>query len=293
MKKRMIEILVGTMLTAALITGCGSKDNAVESTVNTANTTENTDTAKTDTAKTGDAEKGTVVYGQVSEIGDSSITIEVGTQKEMEKPDNVEFEDMADGEMSEMPEMPEDMGNGEMPEMPEGTADGEMPQGNFGQGGMMTDLELTGEVQKIEITEDIVITRQSMGGQREGQFGGKGDFSSSERNGEAPEMPEDMGDGEMPEMPEDMGDGEMPEMPEDMGNGEISQMPKGMNGGEEITLADISVGDIVMITYNENGEIEKIVVISMNNAQMPSEDAAEEPAEDTAASAEEEAAAEE
>lgn len=269
MKKRMIEILVGTMLTAALITGCGSKDNAVESTVNTANTTENTDTAKTDTAKTGDAEKGTVVYGQVSEIGDSSITIEVGTQKEMEKPDNVEFEDMADGEMSEMPEMPEDMGNGEMPEMPEGTADGEMPQGNFGQGGMMTDLELTGEVQKIEITEDIVITRQSMGGQREGQFGGKGDFSSSERNGEAPEMPEDMG------------------------NGEISQMPKGMNGGEEITLADISVGDIVMITYNENGEIEKIVVISMNNAQMPSEDAAEEPAEDTAASAEEEAAAEE
>ena len=190
MKKRLIEILVGTMLTAALITGCGSKDNAAESTVNTANTTENTDTAKT-----GDAEKGIVVYGQVSEIGDSSITIEVGTQKEMEKPDNVEFEDMADGEMSEMPEMPEGMGDGEMPE--------------------------------------------------------------------------------------------------DMGNGEISQMPKEMNGGEEITLADISVGDIVMITYNENGEIEKIVVISMNNAQMPSEDAAEEPAEDTAASAEEEAAAEE
>ena len=95
-------------------------------------------------------------------------------------------------------------------------------------GEMPSMLDLTGEEQEIRITDDTVITRQGMGGQP----------------GEMPEKPEgETSDSEMPEKPE----GEAP----------------GMQEAEKITLEDISEGDTISVTLDEDGNAAEIIVMSM------------------------------
>lgn len=109
------------------------------------------------------------VYGEVTAVSEDSITIKVGTMKQMEKPDG------------------------------EGTP---------------SMLDLTDEEKEIKITDDTVIVRSSRGGMAGGPQG----------NGGAPDMQQET---------------------------------------EEISLSDISEGDTVAITYDEDGNAAKITVISM------------------------------
>lgn len=234
MKKKYIGTMLGITLSFALLTGCS----------------ENNSTTASDAGQT--------IYGQVAEISEDTLTIEVGTQKEMEKPEDT----TSDSEDSAQPE-----------EMPDGNApqDGETP----------SMLDLTGEEKEIQIESDTVIKRQSMGGQ---PGGGMGEAPSGEAPSEEP--PSDTApSGESKEESSDNqdtahttnGSSEAPDRP----SGEAPEQSE-----EEISLDDISEGDTVTVTYDDDGNVEEITVISMGQGPgqsggVENYDAAEEYSEDT------------
>lgn len=153
-------------MTASVFTGCGQSNN--------------TEGAGQDTTVEA-VEEGTL--GEVTAIGEDSITIALGTRKGGQNPDGME---KPDGEQGGKPEgeAPEGMPEGEQGEKPEGEAPdgepGEMPGGE-----KPSMLELTGEEQTIIITENTVITKMSM--------------QRPERNAEASEGEEDAEQKEMPQ----------------------------------------------------------------------------------------------
>lgn len=214
MKRKYAAITLGLMLGVMTLGGCAG--------------TNTEDTAVSD-SKENTEDK---IYGQVKEVGISSITIETGTMKQMEQPESGE-EKMTenDGTESETTESETTESETTESETEDNKMEGEPPT----QGGEQPSiLDLTGEEQEIAVTEDTVITRQSMGGGGQPQG----------NQGEAPEKP----DGEMP-------DGEIPE-------GEAPEMPQ----GEEITLEDIAEGDTISVTLDEDGNAAEITVMSMGGA---------------------------
>ena len=97
-------------------------------------------------------------------------------------------------------------------------------------------LNLTGEEKDIEIYESTVIKRQNMGR---------------------------MHGGNMPEgtPPADMQKGDRPDnMPEGTPPADMQQ---GRPEDEEISISDINEGDVVSVTYNDDGSAAEISVISM------------------------------
>lgn len=141
MKKRYAGFLLGITITlgSSLLSGCANKGN------------------------TSDA--GETIYGQVSEINGETITIELGTQKEMERPDNQDGKD-ASSEENHSDETDADAEN-KAPDLPDGMEEGEIPP----NGGQPSMLELTGEEQDIKVQADTVIKHQSMGSGNPGGMG--------------------------------------------------------------------------------------------------------------------------
>ena len=141
MKKRYAGFLLGITITlgSSLLSGCADKGN------------------------TSDA--GETIYGQVSEINGETITIELGTQKEMERPDNQDGKD-ASSEENHSDETDADAEN-KAPDLPDGMEEGEIPP----NGGQPSMLELTGEEQDIKVQADTVIKHQSMGSGNPGGMG--------------------------------------------------------------------------------------------------------------------------
>lgn len=217
MKKRIIEAVLGLTMTAMLLSGCATYDNA-----------EYADTT---------------IIGQVNEVGKNTITVELGVQDAMEKPEDEQGE-----EANESGEKNADAQN-------------------------IEDI-LTGEVCEFKLDDDTEILRQEMGGQP----GGMG-------NGEMPEKPDgdNTENGGMTQIPQGGENGEMPQIPQGGENGEMTQIPQGgenggmmgiPNGGqmggtqEEIELSEIEEGDMVSITFDEEGEMEQILVMSMGEGMM-------------------------
>lgn len=133
MKKKSLSILIVCLM--LVLAGCSS--NANETTAI-------------------QSSEGNTVSGEVVSITDDSLTLAVGTEKEMEEgremPEGESMPDRGDLESGEMPEgesMPDrgDLESGEMPE-------GDMPSG----GEMPSMLDLTGEELTIAIDENTVIT---------------------------------------------------------------------------------------------------------------------------------------
>lgn len=147
MKKKYIGTMLGVTLSFAVLTSCSGSDS------------------------TGSSEAGQTLCGQVTEITEDSLTIEVGTQKEMEKP----ADDQSDSDDST-----------QQKELPDGAApqDGQQP----------TILDLTGEEKEVKIETDTVIKRQSMGGQPDGDMEESSSSEASAKeppSGEAPEQSEE------------------------------------------------------------------------------------------------------
>ena len=71
-----------------LFTGCGSNTSSMK--------TENSQSSTADS----DSED-SVIYGEIASIDEDSITINVGTQKEMEKPEQSEDTDISDTDEKE------------------------------------------------------------------------------------------------------------------------------------------------------------------------------------------------
>lgn len=130
-------------------------------------------------------------------------------------------------------------------------------------------LELTGEEKEIQITENTIIKRRTMGGRA-------GNMSENEQPKEQPNG--EIQPGERPELPngEDQPgeppSGEPPEQPNgNIPSGEFpersSEKDIPRDHAEEIRISDISEGDFVRVVFAEDGSTEEITVISANMNQ--------------------------
>ncbi len=193
MKKKYITILLGTALALSLLHGCGGK-KGIE---------------KIPDFFQGE-EQANAIYGQVSGKSENGLTIEIGTRNER-KP----------GQQEDMPRN-ESRNEAKEDAQPEGEAK-EPP----------SMLELTGEEQEIEVTEDTVIKRFAMGGKM--------------RGGEEP--------------PSGASEQEVPS--KELGRGVPSgEFPGGSEEQEELEISDISKGDTIMVVLAEDGSAKEITVLS-------------------------------
>ncbi len=138
--------------------------------------------------------------------------------------------------------------HGEVSKVTEDTIIIKVADGNMAS---MADSELTGEEQEITVTKDTVIRRTNMRGLPE--------------NGDVPQTPDGrqgIEDSEMPEKPDsrqEMKEGEMPSEPD--GKAPAGEMPDKEESSEEITISDISVGDIVMVIFTDDNSAAEITVM--------------------------------
>lgn len=267
MKKKYLAAILGVMMAATSVTVCGAA--TTETTTNTTESSENKETEDTtvesaestdDSDSSADVDKEDsdeedVTYGEVKSVEDGKIIIAVGTMKEMGgnggAPGGDASSDTADKSDAEAAS---DDSSDEAPEKPDGdNADGNggTPGGDQGEAPSM--LDLTGDEMTVTVTDDTVITKESVGGPG-GAPGGN--------QGEAPEKPDgDSTDGngqeEAPEKPDgDNGNGQAP-------GGDQGGAPDGNNSqSETIELSDIQEGDIVAITTDDDGNALTIKVQS-------------------------------
>ena len=229
MKRKYIAFLLGTALCFSMFQGCGKMEKGIKEKYAVSEQEENKD----------------IVYGQVSQLTENTITIQVGTRKNRKALEKEVSGQMDGGENSE--------GQRE-----KGKIENPKENGTAGQPQEIPSiLELTGEEQQIQVTQNTTYKRQTMG---HGENMADGRDISKQPDGEAPgnggmpnrqdgEMP---GDGEMPKQP----DGEMP------GDGEMPKQPDGEGQSENISISDISKGDTIMVTLKEDGSANEVTVMS-------------------------------
>ena len=266
MKKKYIAILLGLTLGMTTLAGCSGTSTSTNSTTQESQSV----TGATETsAKTVSGAETADVYGEVTAVSEDSISIKVGTMKQMEKPDDAGApgdssnaqspDDKTDSDSAEKESENQDSSENKSDSSSDSQnaqppANMEQPGGD-GQG-TPSMLDLTDEEKEIKITDDTVIVRSSMGGMAGGPQG---------NGGTPPEMPgnnsdssndsSDNNNSQPPAKPEDSSDSS-----DNSGNGGAPDMQQET---EEISLSDISEGDTVAITYDEDGNAAKITVISM------------------------------
>lgn len=266
MKKKYIAILLGLTLGMTTLAGCSGTSTSTNSTTQESQSV----TGETETsAKTVSGAETADVYGEVTAVSEDSITIKVGSMKQMEKPDDAGApgdssnaqspDDKTDSDSAEKESENQDSSENKSDSSSDSQnaqppANMEQPGGD-GQG-TPSMLDLTDEEKEIKITDDTVIVRSSMGGMAGGPQG---------NGGTPPEMPgnnsdssndsSDNNNSQPPAKPEDSSDSS-----DNSGNGGAPDMQQET---EEISLSDISEGDTVAITYDEDGNAAKITVISM------------------------------
>lgn len=247
MKKKYVAVLLGITLGLSVLSGCSST------------TTKN----QTETTSESEEKSEDAIYGEVSKVDGDTITIKTGTKKEIKE--------------------------------------GEQPDGSM--------LELTGDKQKITVTDDTKITRQTMGGAPQGgQLNGDGNSQPPEKpDGDDNNQPQEKPDGDDNNQPPEKPDGDnndqstektdgdtknqntektdedtkdqsaektdensnnqSTEKTDENNDNQSSEKPDGNNNQppqestEEITLDDISKGDIIEVTLDEDGNAETIKVM--------------------------------
>ena len=280
MKKNHVAVVLGLVMSASLLSGCGSSQSS----------------SSTDTG---------TIYGEVSEVSDDGITIEVGTMKDNgqgqpgEKPSDDQSSDSnstddkstesnsTDGSTADSASTDDSKSSSDSSDSTKSSNskqdDGEAP----------SMLDKTGEEKEITVSSDTEITKESQGGPGQGGPGQGGGATSGEApSGEAPSG--DDSNGQPPEKPGDNNSSsdssksddsssssdssdssdsnkssneQPPEKPSgDDNNADNSK--SGDNSSEDISLSDISEGDIVSVTYDDDGNVEKITVLMSANGGM-------------------------
>ena len=228
MKKNHVAVVVGLVMSASLLSGCGSSQSS----------------SSTDNG---------TIYGEVSEVSDDGITIEVGTMKDNgqgqpgEKPSDDQSSDSnstdekstesnsTDGSTADSASTDDSKSSSDSSDSTKSSDskqdDGEAP----------SMLDKTGEEKEITVSSDTEITKESQGGPGQGGPGQGGGATSGEApSGEAPSG--------------------------DDNNADNSK--SGDNSSEDISLSDISEGDIVSVIYDDDGNVEKITVLMSANGGM-------------------------
>ena len=243
-------------------------------------------TGCSNTSKTSSSTDGEIVYGEVTEVGENSVTIDVGTKTETANSDDADAQsgDTAKSDSnSKDSNSTEEKSTDDSDSTKTDSADGDSEGKPDGQPGGVT-LELTGESQTITVTDDTEITRESMGGPGGDMSGDEAperpdgeapdnsdgsapengsddssknsDSSSTDASGDASDDSDSSSKGSEPEKP----DGEPPEKPD----GEASS---GDSDGTEqtISLSDLSEGDVICVELDTDGNAVSITVVSGNN----------------------------
>ena len=267
MKRNYVAITLGIVLGASLLGGCGQK----------ATTSEDTGT----------------IYGEVTEVSDDSLTIDVGTMKEQDQKsddnnstdskeatdgtDNSDSKDSTDTQSSDNKEKTSEQSSDDSSSQDNSSDNnnsgdnssgnnGDAPGGEAPSGEAPSMINLTGEEKEITVSDDTTITKENMGGGPGGAPGGEA--PSGDNSGSAPSG--DNNGGTPPEKPSD--DNSSSDSNSSNNNNSDSNSgdttggnaPGGdqQNEEEAIELSDISEGDIVAVTFDDNGKVESIKVIS-------------------------------
>ncbi len=224
MKKKYIAILLGITLGMTTLVGCSGTNTSESSTIQESQSVTG---ATENSDKTVSEAETADVYGEVTAVSEDSITIKVGTMKQREKPDDA------------------------------------------GAPGDSSNAQSSDDKTDSDSTEK--------GSENTDRSENKSDNSSDSQNAQLPENIEKPdGDGQGAPSMLDLTDEEKEiKITDDTvivrsSRGGMAGGPQG-NGGapdmqqktEESSLSDISEGDTVAITYDEDGNAAKITVISM------------------------------
>ena len=255
MKKNHVAVVLGLVMSASLLSGCGS-------------TTSSSSSAQTDTG---------TIYGEVSEVSDDGITIEVGTMKENtqgqpgdQSSDDKSASDSSDSSKSDSTSDTESTDNKSTDSESSDSKDSKQDDGEA-----PSMIDKTGEEKEITVSSDTEITKENQGGPGQGGEAPSGGAPSGEApSGEAPSGEAPSGDSnnssneQPPEKPAD--DNNSLSDNQSSSNNNSSDSSKSADSSEEdISLSDISEGDIVSVTYADDGNVDKITVLmSANGGSM-------------------------
>ena len=223
-----------------LFTGCGS---------NISSTTTESSQSNTEDSESEES----VIYGEIASIEEDSITINVGTQKEMEKPDDSKDTSENSGDTSE--------NNTDTESVP---SDDSQKQDKPKEPGSM--LELTGEQQTISITDDTTFEQQNAGDG--GNMGGAPEKSDGD-SGEAPAKPDensdDTAESQDASNSEETSDTQSEDIQTDSDKTTQDKAPQDdkNNESEKIAFSDLKEGDTVAITLDSDGNAKTITVMTM------------------------------
>ena len=245
MKKNHVAVVLGLVMSASLLSGCGS-------------TTSSSSSTQTDTG---------TIYGEVSEVSDDGITIEVGTMKENtqgqpgdQSSDDKSASDSSDSSKSDSTSDTESTDNKSTDsESSDSTTDSKSSDSESSDskdskqdnGEAPSMIDKTGEEKEITVSSDTEITKENQGGPGQG-----GEAPSGDSNNSSNEQP--------PEKPAD--DNNSSSDNQSSSNNNSSDSSKSADSSEEdISLSDISEGDIVSVTYDDDGNVDKITVLMSAN----------------------------
>ena len=250
MKKNHVAVVLGLVMSASLLSGCGS-------------TTSSSSSAQTDTG---------TIYGEVSEVSDDGITIEVGTMKENtqgqpgdQSSDDKSASDSSDSSKSDSTSDTESTDNKSTDSESSDSKDSKQDDGEA-----PSMIDKTGEEKEITVSSDTEITKENPGGPGQGGEAPSGGApSGGAPSGEAPSGDSNNSSNEQPpEKPAD--DNNSLSDNQSSSNNNSSDSSKSADSSEEdISLSDISEGDIVSVTYADDGNVDKITVLmSANGGSM-------------------------
>lgn len=278
MKKNYIAITLGLMLGATAVAGCG--------------TAKTTDTSATEEAQT--------VYGEITEISEDSITIKVGTQKEAQETKEASVSDNSDdadstdesaeANSSDSTDGKTDTSDSDSEDSADASANtdsrdaaGSSDSGkqsdnaNGTPGEAPSMLDDTGEELTVKITDDTEITKDtSHGGMGQStppeMPSGEAPGSNSDSNG-APDgqsTPPEKPDGESTDGNSDSngapdGQSTPPEKPDGDSTDSNSTSDSDDSESEDIDFDDLAVGDIVEVSYDEDGDVVTVTVLMSEN----------------------------
>ena len=239
MKKRVTALMMAAALACGTLIACGSS-----STTSYASET---------------------IYGEVTATSDDGFTITVGTYDDGEltlgdetaeitvTDDTVYTMSMGggqSGEGGEAPSKPDDANTEESTEeTTEETTDEETTEET-------TDEETTEDSEDTSMVEEDVTMAAAPDG--EAPSGDKPEGGAPSGDGEAPS-------GEAPSGEAPSGDGEAPSGEAPSGDGEA---PADMGGAAEVSLSSITVGTQVAVTFDADGNVESVEILSGNDSAM-------------------------
>ena len=256
MKKNHVAVVLGLVMSASLLSGCGSTSGSSGST-------------KTDTE---------TIYGEVSEVSDDGITIEVGTMKENtqgqpgnQSSDDKTASDSSDSSKSESTDSSKTTDNDSSSDSKETTdssksSDKKDSKTDSGEAPSM--LDKTGEEKEITVSSDTEITKENQGGPGQGGEAPSGEAPS----GQAPSGDNNSSNEQPPEKPSDdnnkASDSSSTSDNNATSDNSSKSDDKSGSSSEDISLSDISEGDIVSVTYDDDGSVDKITVLMSANGGM-------------------------